>query len=337
MSILLAGGAGYIGSHTAVELLDAGYDIIVVDNYSNSSPSVIGRIKEITGKDFKTYEADIRDKESLREIFAENDIDGIIHFAGLKAVGESTEKPIKYYRNNIDTTLSLLEVMKEFDVKKFIFSSSATVYGEENPVPYNEKMERGSCTNPYGWTKFMMEQILEDAALADKDLSVIVLRYFNPIGAHKSALIGELPSGIPNNLMPYVTQVAIGKLPQLTIFGGDYDTPDGTGRRDYIHVVDLAQAHLKAYEYAKDYKGIDYFNVGTGIPYSVLDIVKAFEKANGVKINYTIGDRRPGDLQDSWADVEKIEKVLGWKAKYDLVDMCRDSWAWEQNVKNLDI
>lgn len=337
MKILLAGGAGYIGSHTAVELLDSGYDIVIVDNYSNSKPSVIDRIKKITNKDFKTYEADIRDRKVMEDIFRENAIDGVIHFAGLKAVGESTEKPIKYYRNNIDTTLTLLEVMEKFEVNTFIFSSSATVYGEANKVPYKEEMPRGGCTSPYGWTKVMMEQILEDAAMANKDLSVIILRYFNPIGAHKSALIGELPSGIPNNLMPYVTQVAIGKLPKLTIFGGDYDTPDGTCRRDYIHVVDLAKAHVRAVDYARNYKGVDHFNVGTGIPYSVLDIVKAFEEANGLKINYVIGDRRPGDLQDSWADVEKIAKVLDWKTEYDLVDMCRDSWEWEKNIKNIDL
>ncbi len=337
MKILLAGGAGYIGSHTAVELLDSGYEIVVVDNYSNSKPSVIDRIKEITKKDFKSYEADIRDRKKMREIFKDNQIDGVIHFAGLKAVGESTTKPIKYYRNNIDTTLTLLEVMEEFKVNQFIFSSSATVYGEDNKVPYKEEMPRGNCTNPYGWTKVMMEQILEDAAKANKDLSVIILRYFNPIGAHKSHLIGELPSGIPNNLMPYVTQVAIGKLPKLTIYGGDYDTPDGTCRRDYIHVVDLAKAHVRAVEYAENYKGVDHFNVGTGTPYSVLDIVKAFEKANGLKINYVIGDRRPGDLQDSWADVEKIDKVLGWKTEYNLIDMCKDSREWERNIENIDL
>lgn len=273
----------------------------------------------------------------MREIFKDNQIDGVIHFAGLKAVGESTTKPIKYYRNNIDTTLTLLEVMEEFKVNQFIFSSSATVYGEDNKVPYKEEMPRGNCTNPYGWTKVMMEQILEDAAKANKDLSVIILRYFNPIGAHKSHLIGELPSGIPNNLMPYVTQVAIGKLPKLTIYGGDYDTPDGTCRRDYIHVVDLAKAHVRAVEYAENYKGVDHFNVGTGTPYSVLDIVKAFEKANGLKINYVIGDRRPGDLQDSWADVEKIDKVLGWKTEYNLIDMCKDSREWERNIENIDL
>lgn len=337
MKILLAGGAGYIGSHTAVELLDSGYEIVVVDNYSNSKPSVIDRIMQITKKDFKSYEADIRDREKMREIFKDNQIDGVIHFAGLKAVGESTTKPIKYYRNNIDTTLTLLEVMEEFKVNQFIFSSSATVYGEDNKVPYKEVMPRGNCTNPYGWTKVMMEQILEDAAKANEDLSVIILRYFNPIGAHKSHLIGELPSGIPNNLMPYVTQVAIGKLPKLTIYGGDYDTPDGTCRRDYIHVVDLAKAHVRAVEYAENYKGVDHFNVGTGTPYSVLDIVKAFEKANGLKINYVIGDRRPGDLQDSWADVEKIDKVLGWKTEYNLIDMCKDSWEWEKNIENIDL
>ncbi|MGO3018450.1 MAG: UDP-glucose 4-epimerase GalE [Anaerococcus sp.] len=337
MKILLAGGAGYIGSHTAVELLNAGYDILIVDNYSNSKPSVIDRIKKITNKDFKTYEADVKDRNKMENIFKENDIECVIHFAGLKAVGESIENPIKYYRNNIDTTLTLLEVMKKFGVNKFIFSSSATVYGEVNKVPYKEGMSRGGCTSPYGWTKVMMEQILEDSFAANNDFSIIILRYFNTLGAHKSGLIGEFPSGIPNNLMPYLTQMAIGKLPKLTIFGGNYDTPDGTCRRDYIHVVDLARAHVRAVDYAKSFKGVDIFNVGTEIPYSVLDLVKAFEKANGIKVNYTIGDRRSGDLQDSWADVEKIAKILNWKTEYNLIDMCRDSWKWEKNIKNIDL
>jgi len=337
MKILLAGGAGYIGSHTAVELLNAGYDILIVDNYSNSKPSVIDRIKKITNKDFKTYDADVKDRNKMENIFKENDIECVIHFAGLKAVGESIENPIKYYRNNIDTTLTLLEVMKKFGVNKFIFSSSATVYGEVNKIPYKEEMPRGGCTSPYGWTKVMMEQILEDSFAANNDFSIIILRYFNTLGAHKSGLIGEFPSGIPNNLMPYLTQMAIGKLPKLTIFGGNYDTPDGTCRRDYIHVVDLARAHVRAVDYAKSFKGVDIFNVGTGIPYSVLDLVKAFEKANGIKVNYTIGDRRSGDLQDSWADVEKIAKILNWKTEYNLIDMCRDSWNWEKNIENIDL
>lgn len=334
MKILLAGGAGYIGSHTAVELLNSGHKIVIVDNYSNSKPSVIDRIKEITKKNFKTYVADVSNYEKIRKIFLENQLDGVIHFAGLKSVGKSIKEPLKYYRNNLDTTLTLLEVMKEFKVNKFIFSSSATVYGEENAVPYLETMNRGSCTNPYGWTKVIMEQILEDASKADKNLSVVILRYFNPIGAHKSGLIGELPNGIPNNLMPYVTQVAAGKLKELTIFGGDYDTPDGTCRRDFIHVVDLARAHVKALEYSENLRGIEYFNVGTGIPYSVLEIVKAFEMANGVKIPYIIGNRRQGDLQDSWANVDKIAKYLDWHAHYDLMTMCKDSWKWENNIKN---
>ena len=337
MKILLAGGAGYIGSHTAVELLNAGYDILIVDNYSNSKPSVIDRIKKITNKDFKTYDADVKDRNKMENIFKENDIECVIHFAGLKAVGESIENPIKYYRNNIDTTLTLLEVMKKFGVNRFIFSSSATVYGEVNKIPYKEEMPRGGCTSPYGWTKVMMEQILEDSFAANNDFSIIILRYFNTLGAHKSGLIGEFPSGIPNNLMPYLTQMAIGKLPKLTIFGGNYDTPDGTCRRDYIHVVDLARAHVRAVDYAKSFKGVDIFNVGTGIPYSVLDLVKAFEKANGIKVNYTIGDRRSGDLQDSWADVEKIAKILNWKTEYNLIDMCRDSWNWEKNIENIDL
>ena len=324
--ILLAGGAGYIGSHTAVELINSGYDVIIADNYSNSCPEAVRRIEEITGKSVKAYELDIKDKTALETVFKENKIDAVIHFAGLKAVGESVAKPVLYYRNNIDTTLSLLECMEEFGVKNIIFSSSATVYGEENPVPYTEKMKRGTCTNPYGWTKVMMEQILEDAANADKELSVVLLRYFNPIGAHESGKIGEDPQGIPNNLMPYVAQVAVGRREKLTIFGNDYDTPDGTCRRDYIHVVDLAKGHVKAIDYILSHEGVEIFNLGTGTPYSVTEIVETFENVNDMKINHVYGDRRPGDLPESYANADKALEVLGWKTEKTLADMCRDTW-----------
>ena len=323
-TVLLAGGAGYIGSHTAVELLNAGYDVIVADNYSNSSPESIRRVEQITGKHIQLYEADIRQHEMLSRIFRENQIDAVIHFAGLKAVGESVQKPVMYYRNNIDTTLTLLEVMQEYDVKKIIFSSSATVYGEENPVPYVETMKRGVCTNPYGWTKAMMEQIFEDAAKADSALSVILLRYFNPIGAHESGMIGEDPRGIPNNLMPYVTQVAVGKRECLTIFGKDYPTKDGTCTRDYIHVVDLAKGHVKAIDYILQHDCVEIVNLGTGTPYSVTEIVETFERVNGVKVNHVYGDRRPGDLPECYANADKALKLLGWKTEKTLEDMCRD-------------
>lgn len=332
--ILLAGGAGYIGSHTAVELIQAGYETIIADNYSNSSPEVINRIAEITGKNVKAYEIDIKDCAGLEKIFQENDISAVIHFAGLKAVGESVEKPVLYYRNNIDTTLSLLECMNKYNVKNIIFSSSATVYGEENPVPYTEDMPRGTCTNPYGWTKVMMEQILEDSARADNELSVVLLRYFNPIGAHGSGRIGENPQGIPNNLMPYIAQVAVGKRERLTVFGRDYDTPDGTCRRDYIHVVDLARGHVKAVDYVINHKGTEIFNLGTGIPYSVTEIVETFEKVNGIKINHVYGERRAGDLPESYAAAEKALRVLGWKTEKSLSDMCRDTWNWQKNNPN---
>ncbi len=334
MTVLLAGGAGYIGSHTAVELLEAGHEVIVADNYSNSSPESIRRVEEITGKKVRLYEADVKDAQIMEDIFRENNIDCVIHFAGLKAVGESVEKPVTYYRNNIDTTLTLLETMKAAGVHNFVFSSSSTVYGAENSIPYNETMHRGSCTNPYGWTKSMMEQILTDAAAADPELSVVLLRYFNPIGAHESGRIGEDPSGIPNNLMPFVAQVAVGRRDHLTVFGDDYDTPDGTCRRDYIHVMDLANGHLKAIEYAAIHKGVEVFNLGTGVPYSVLDLVHAFEKASGVTIRYEIGPRRAGDLQDCWADADKAADILGWKAKRGIEEMCRDSWNWQSHNPN---
>lgn len=334
-SILLAGGAGYIGSHTAVELLNAGYDVVVADNYSNSCPESIKRVEKITGKSVKLYELDIKDNAKLAEVFKENKIDAVIHFAGLKAVGESVQKPVMYYRNNIDTTLALLETMEQFGVKKIIFSSSATVYGEANPVPYFETMPRGACTNPYGWTKSMMEQIFEDAAKADKELSVILLRYFNPIGAHESGMIGEDPQGIPNNLMPYVSQVAVGKRECLTIFGNDYPTADGTCTRDYIHVVDLAKGHVKAIDYIlKNDKCCEIFNLGTGTPYSVIEIVDTFEKVNNIKVNHVYGPRRAGDLAECYANADKALKVLGWKTEKSLEDMCRDSWNWQKNNPN---
>ncbi len=329
--ILLAGGAGYIGSHTAVELLSAGYEVVIADNYSNSCPESIKRVEKITGKEVTSYEIDVRDTQKLKVIFEENKIDAVIHFAGLKAVGESVEKPVLYYRNNIDTTLSLLECMEEYGVKSILFSSSATVYGEDNTVPYTEEMKRGTCTNPYGWTKVMMEQILEDTARADSEMSVVLLRYFNPIGAHESGLIGEDPQGIPNNLMPYVAQVAVGRRDHLTIFGDDYPTPDGTCRRDYIHVVDLAKGHVKAIGYVLSHKGVEIFNLGTGTPYSVTEIVDTFEKANNIKIKYEYGSRRSGDLPESYANADKALKVLGWKTEKNLEDMCRDLWNWQKN------
>lgn len=333
--ILLAGGAGYIGTHTAVELIEAGYGVIVADNYCNSSPEAVRRVEKITGKTIKTYELDIKDNEKLSKVFEENDISAVIHFAGLKAVGESVQKPLLYYRNNIDTTLSLLECMSEYGVKNIIFSSSATVYGEENPVPYLETMKRGVCTNPYGWTKAMMEQILEDAANADDKLSVILLRYFNPIGAHESGLIGEDPQGIPNNLMPYVSQVAVGRRERLTIFGNDYPTPDGTCTRDYIHVTDLAKGHVKAIDYILSHeKCTEIFNLGTGKPYSVTEIVETFQNVNGVKVEHVYGERRPGDLAECYANADKALEALGWKTEKTLADMCRDTWNWQKNNPN---
>lgn len=331
MTVLLAGGAGYIGSHTAVELIEAGYDVVVADNYSNSSPEAIKRVEKITGKSIKVYELDIKDTKLLEKVFEENKIDAVIHFAGLKAVGESVKLPVMYYRNNIDTTLSLLETMNKYNVKNIIFSSSATVYGEENPVPYLETMKRGVCTNPYGWTKAMMEQIFEDAAKADSELSVILLRYFNPIGAHKSGMIGEDPQGIPNNLMPYVSQVAVGKRECLTIFGNDYPTADGTCTRDYIHVTDLAKGHVKAVDYILKNNCVEIFNLGTGVPYSVTEIVETFERVNGVKVNHVYGARRDGDLAECYANADKAYEVLGWKTQLTLEDMCRDSWNWQKN------
>ena len=328
MAILLTGGAGYIGSHTCVELINAGYEVIIADDFSNASPKVMGRLKEITGRDIKLYSADVANKAALSAVFAENKIETVIHFAGFKAVGESCRKPVMYYRNNIDSTLTLLETMAEYGVKNIVFSSSATVYGVPETVPLTEGMPTG-CTNPYGWTKFMIEQILRDTAAADPEMSVVLLRYFNPIGAHESGRIGELPNGIPNNLMPYITQVAIGKLKQLSVFGNDYPTPDGTGVRDYIHVVDLAKGHVAAVKYAAGNRGSEVFNLGTGIGYSVLDIVRAFESVNGIKIPYVISERRPGDVAECYADASKAKEILGWVAEKNLEDMCRDSWRWQ--------
>ena len=334
MNVLLAGGAGYIGSHTCVELIEAGHSVVVADNYSNSCPEAIARVEEITGASVKLYEADVCDPEAVEKIFSENDIDAVIHFAGLKAVGESCEKPLLYYRNNIDSTLTLLEAMKRHNVTRFIFSSSATVYGTPKEVPLVETMPTGTPTNPYGWTKLMMEQILTDTQRANPEMSIVILRYFNPIGAHESGRIGEDPNGIPNNLMPFITQVAAGRLPQLGVFGDDYPTHDGTGVRDYIHVVDLAKGHVKAIDYAGVNKGVEIVNLGTGTGYSVLDIVKAFEKVNNVKIPYVIKPRRAGDIAECYADATKAARVLGWKAEKDLEDMCFDSWNWQSHNVN---
>ncbi len=334
MAVLLTGGAGYIGSHTCVELLNNGYDVVIADNFDNASEKVIDRIEKITGKSVSVYKIDVADKKALRELFSQCDIDAVIHFAGYKAVGESVEKPLMYYRNNLDTTLTLLEVMSEFNVKKIVFSSSATVYGVPKVVPLKEGMPT-SCTNPYGWTKLFNEQILTDATVADEDLSVVLLRYFNPIGAHESGLIGESPNGIPNNLMPYITQVAVGKREKLGVFGNDYDTHDGTGVRDYIHVVDLANGHLKALQYINNgHKGTEIFNLGTGTGYSVLDIVKTFSKVNDLEIPYAIMDRRPGDVAIVTADPKKANEQLNWTAKLGLDEMCRDSWNWQKNNPN---
>lgn len=329
MNILLAGGAGFIGSHTAVALLNAGYEVFIVDDYSNSCAAVINRIEQVTRVKVNACQINVKDKEALNNIFEEKQIDCVIHFAGLKAVGESVQQPIKYYRNNLDATLTLLECMQEHGVTNIVFSSSATVYGDVNGIPCRENMKRGNCTNPYGWTKYMIEQILEDVAKAYPEISVVLLRYFNPVGAHESGLIGEDPRGIPNNLMPYVTQVAEGKRDYLTVFGGDYNTPDGTCRRDFIHVMDLAQAHVKAVEYAVRHKGVEIFNIGTGSPYSIIDVIKTFESTTGVKINYVMGQRREGDLPECWANADKAAKVLGWKAKRNLAEMCRDAWNWQ--------
>ncbi len=334
MSILITGGCGYIGSHTCIELLSSGHDIVVLDNFYNSDIEALNRVKELSGKEFPFYECDIRDAEGLRRIFSAHKIDVVIHFAGLKAVGESVEKPLEYFDNNVNGTLVLCSVMREFGCKRMVFSSSATVYGMNNPSPLNETMEVGAVTNPYGRTKFMIECILQDLCVSDPEWSVVLLRYFNPIGAHKSGRIGEDPSGIPNNLMPYVTQVAVGKREKLSVFGNDYDTPDGTGVRDYIHVVDLARGHVCAVNYALGTTGIEAVNLGTGTGYSVLDLVKTFEKVNNVPVPYAIVDRRPGDIGTCYSNPAKAKALLGWEAEFGLEDMCRDAWRWQsQNPK----
>lgn len=333
MNILITGGAGYIGSHTCLCLLNKGYDIVVVDNLDNSSKESLARVTELTGKEIPFYEVDARETEKMIEIIQKHHVDSVIHFAGLKAVGESVRMPLEYYENNLVSTLHLADAMVKTGVKKLIFSSSATVYSADNEVPLTESGKLG-CTNPYGWTKYMNEQILRDVSVAHPDWSVVLLRYFNPVGAHESGKIGEDPSGVPNNLMPYVSQTAVGRREYLTVFGDDYDTPDGTGVRDYIHVMDLAEGHVAAVEYAEKFTGCDAINLGTGIGYSVLDMVKAFEEANGIKVPYKIGPRRPGDIATVYSNPEKAEKVLGWKAKRTLVDMCRDLWTWQSNNPN---
>ena len=336
-TVLVTGGAGFIGSHTSVELLNAGYDIIILDNFVNSKPESLKRIKELTGKDFKFYQADIRDEEAMTKVFAENKIDAVIHFAGLKSVPQSVKEPLNYYDNNIAGTVCLCRVMDKAGCKKLVFSSSATVYGSKNPSPLREDMPTGGTTNPYGTTKYFIEQILQDLCVSDSEWGVSILRYFNPIGAHKSGRIGEDPNGIPGNIMPYITQVAIGKLECLNVCGNDYPTPDGTGVRDYIHVVDLALGHIKALDRLLKVKGCEVYNLGTGKGYSVLDVVKAFEKASGIKINYRIAPRRAGDVACCYADATKAKEVLGWQAQYDIDDMCADSWRWQsQNPNGLE-
>lgn len=328
MAILITGGAGFIGSHTSVELLNADYQIIILDNLSNSKPESINRIREITGCDFKFYKVDLLDKDGLTSVFKENNIDAVIHFAGLKAVGESIQSPLHYYHNNITGTLMLCDVMQKFGVKKLVFSSSATVYGLQDKVPISEDFPL-SATNPYGRTKLMIEEILRDVYISDKEWSISLLRYFNPIGAHSSGRIGEDPNGIPNNLMPYITQVAVGKLKELSVFGNDYPTPDGTGVRDYIHVVDLALGHLKALEKVMHTSGVDAYNLGTGRGYSVLQLVTAFEQVAGIRIPYRIAERRPGDVAECYADPGKAKIELSWTAERGLEEMCADAWRWQ--------
>lgn len=334
MAVLVTGGAGYIGSHTCVELINAGMDVVIADNFYNCKPSSLERIRALVNRDFKFYECDIRDREGLRKIFEQEKIDSVIHFAGLKAVGESVEKPLEYFDNNVNGTLVLLDVMRTHGCKKIIFSSSATVYGMKNIAPFTEDMEIGGVTNPYGRTKYMIECILQDLYVSDNDWSICLLRYFNPIGAHKSGTMGEDPNGIPNNLMPYITQVAIGKREKLGVFGNDYDTPDGTGVRDYIHVVDLALGHVKAVEKVDSAKGLFIYNLGTGIGYSVLDVVHAFEKACGKPIPYEIKPRRAGDIATCYCDPKHAKEELGWEAKRGIEEMCEDSWRWQSQNPN---
>ena len=329
MSILVTGGAGYIGSHTAVELLNSGREIVIIDNFSNSKPEVLEKIKKITGKDFKFYEVDYLDRKALEKVFEENDIEAVLNFAGYKAVGESVEKPLEYYHNNISGCLVLLQTMKKYGVKKFIFSSSATVYGEPEYIPITEECKTGGTTNPYGTTKLFIEQILKDLYTSDNTWDICILRYFNPVGAHESGLIGEEPQGIPNNLMPYVARVAAGQLKELSVFGDDYDTPDGTGVRDYIHVVDLARGHVAALKKLdREEEGLYIYNLGTGTGYSVLDMVKGFEKATGKKVPYKIAPRRAGDIATCYANPKKAREELGWEATRNLDDMCKDSWNY---------
>ena len=334
MAVLVTGGAGYIGSHTCVELINAGVDVVIVDNFYNCKKSSLDRIRALVDRDFKFYECDIRDKEGMDKIFKAEDIDSVIHFAGLKAVGESVHKPLEYFDNNVNGTLVLLDVMRNNGCKKIVFSSSATVYGMNNISPLTEDMEVGGVTNPYGRTKYMIECILKDLYTSDNSWSICLLRYFNPIGAHKSGTIGEDPNGIPNNLMPYITQVAIGKMEYLNVWGDDYDTHDGTGVRDYIHVVDLALGHVKAVEKVEEASGLYIYNLGTGTGYSVLDVVKAFEKASGVKVPYKIGPRREGDIATCYSDPSKAYKELGWKAERGIEEMCEDSWRWQSQNPN---
>ena len=329
MNVLVTGGAGYIGSHTCLELLDGGHGVVVIDNLCNSSPESLRRVQELTGKTLKFYRGDVRDEVLLRTIFAENAIDCVIHFAGLKAVGESVAKPWEYYDNNLNATLVLTKVMTQVGVKRLIFSSSATVYTADNEMPLRETSRTGQCTNPYGWTKYMTEQILSGMAHADPEWSICLLRYFNPIGAHPSGRIGEDPRGIPNNLMPFITQVAVGRREKLSVFGDDYDTPDGTGVRDYIHVVDLSRGHVAAMAYTMQHNGCEVFNLGTGTGYSVLDMVHSFIDVNRVPVPYEIAPRRPGDIATCYADPGKSARILGWKAEKTLGDMCRDAWNWQ--------
>ena len=334
MAILVTGGAGYIGSHTVVELLNSGREVVIIDNFSNSKKEVLDKIREITKKDFKFYEINYLDRKALEKVFEENKIEAVLNFAGYKAVGESVQKPLEYYENNISGAIVLLETMKKYNVKKFIFSSSATVYGEPEKIPITEDCKIGGTTNPYGTTKLFIEQILQDLYKSDNSWDIAILRYFNPVGAHESGLIGEEPQGIPNNLMPYVARVASGELKELSVFGNDYDTPDGTGVRDYIHVVDLAKGHIKALEKIdKEEKGLYIYNLGTGTGYSVLDMVKAFEQATGKKVPYKIAPRRPGDIATCYADPKKAKEELGWVAEKNLEDMCKDSWNYIQNRK----
>ena len=330
-TILLTGGAGFIGSHIAVELLQDGYDVVIADDLSNSRADVIDRIEKITGRRPAFYRIDAADSAALTKVFDEQPIDAAVHLAGFKAVGESVQKPIEYYRNNLDTTLTLLETMRSYDVRRLVFSSSATVYGADNPVPYTEDMPAGCCTNPYGWTKWMIEQILADVARADAALSVVCLRYFNPVGAHESGLIGERPNGVPNNLMPYITQTAAGIRKELSIFGDDYETPDGTGVRDYIHITDLARGHIAAIGYTEEHVGWEAINLGTGHGTSVLKLVQTFERVNGVPVPHRIAPRRAGDLAVCYAGTDKAERLLGWHAQKGLEDICRDAWRWQKS------